>query len=153
MSTSGHAGPHNFVNSLKFDCETFNFQKSLRESFSEINALRSPNPLDDLDLSDKLTPLNWREEQQNDTTTSQTLSCLETGTPSDFPYMNTERRKYLVHFDQFENIHGILYRKFYDDTGRNFNRQYVVPIHLRNEVLYRFHSSKYAGHPGNAETA
>ena len=77
----------------------------------------------------------------------------QTGPPSDFPYMSTELRKYLKHFDRLENHHGILYRKFFDDTGRNFIRQYVVPQHLRNEVLYRVHNSKYAGHPGIAKTA
>ena len=145
--------PDNSVNSFKFDCETFSLPKSLRDSFPEINALHSPNPLDDLDLSDKLTPLNLREEQQKDNTIRLVLSWLETGPPSDFPYMSTELRKYLKHFDRLENHHGILYRKFFDDTGRNFIRQYVVPQHLRNEVLYRVHNSKYAGHPGIAKTA
>ena len=145
--------PDNSVNSFKFDCETFSLPKSLRESFPEIKALHSPNPLGDMDLSDKLTPLNLREEQQKDNTIRLVVSWLETGPPSDFPYMSTELRKYLKHFDRLENHHGILYRKFFDDTGRNFIRQYVVPQHLRNEVLYRVHNSKYAGHPGIAKTA
>ena len=145
--------PDNSVNSFKFDCETFSLPESLRASFLEITAVHSPNPLDDLDLSDKLTPLNLREEQQKDNTIRLVLSWLETRPSSEFSYMNTELRKYLKHFDCLENHHCILYRKFFDDTGRNFIRQYVVPQHLRNEALYRVHNSKYAGHPGIAKTA
>ena len=67
--------------------------------------------------------------------------------------MSTELRKYLKHFDCLEKHHGILYCKFFNDNGRNFICQHVVPKHLRNEVLYRVHNSKYAGHPGIAKTA
>ena len=60
--------PGNSVSSFKLDCGAFISPKSCRESFSEVNALHSPNTLDNLDLSDKLTPLNLREEQQKDNT-------------------------------------------------------------------------------------
>ena len=67
--------------------------------------------------------------------------------------MNTELRKYLKHFARLENHNGVLYRKFFSDNGRDFIRQYVVPTHLREELLYRVHNSKSAGHPGTAKTA
>ena len=58
--------------------------------------------------------------------------------------------KDLKHFDCLENHNGILYRKFYDQTGRNVIRQYVFPQHMQKEVFCRVHDSKYAGHWGIA---
>ena len=37
--------------------------------------------------------------------------------------------------------------------GRDFIRQYVVHTHLREEILYRLHNSKYGSHPGIAKKA
>ena len=61
--------------------------------------------------------------------------------------------KSLKHFDRLENHNDILYRKFYDHTDCNVIRQYVVPLHMQEEVLYRVHKSKNAGHCGIAKTA
>ena len=67
--------------------------------------------------------------------------------------MNQELSKYLKHFKRLEVHQGILYRKFFDDTGKNVTRQYVVPKQLRKELMYRVHNSKFAGHLGIAKTA
>ena len=149
----GMQTPDNSVNTLRYDCETFALPKDLRASFPELNALHASNPLDSLDMSDKLHPVNLQFEQQKDTNIKLVLAWIENGLPPQSPYMNNELRKYLKHFNRLENHNGVLYRKFYSDNGRDFIRQYVVPSHLREEVLYRVHNSKYAGHPGIAKTA
>ena len=56
--------------------------------------------------------------------------------------------KFLKNFDHLENHDGILYRKFYNHTGRCVLRQYVVPQHMQKEIFYCVHNSKYAGHCG-----
>ena len=145
--------PDNSVNLLKADYEIFMSSEDLKTSLPSLNALHAPNPLDHLDMSDRLTPLNLQLEQQKDTNIQLVLAWIANGPPSPSPYMNTELRKYLKHFARLENHNGVLYRKFFSDNGRDFIRQYVVPTHLREELLYRVHNSKYAGHPGIAKTA
>ena len=145
--------PDNSVNLLKVDCELLMSSENLKASLPSINALHAPNPLDHLDMSDRLTPLNLQLEQQKDTNIKLVLAWLANRPPSPSPYMNTELRKYLNHFARLENHYSVLYRKFFSDNGRDFIRQYVVTTHLREELLYRVHNSKYAGHPGIAKTA
>ena len=145
--------PDNSVNSFSFDCALYTLSNDVYTSFPEINALHAPNPLDDLDVTNKSNPLNLYAEQQKDTNIKLVLHWLEKGPPSPTPYMNTELKKFIKHFGRLENHHGVQYRKFFDDTGRIFIRQYVVPQHLREEILYRIHNSKYASHPGIAKTA
>ena len=118
--------PGNSVNSFTFDCELYTLPNDIQNSFHAINALHAPNPLDDLDVTDKSNPLNFYAEQQKDTDIKLVLHWLEKGPPSPTPYMNTKLKKVLKHFDRLENHHDVLYRKFFDDIGRNFIRQYVV---------------------------
>ena len=68
-------------------------------------------------------------------------------------YSNWELKKYQKQLPRLELVKGILYRKFFDKTGKNFVRQYVVPKHLREELLYRVHNSKFGGHLGMKATA
>ena len=149
----GMQTPDKPVNLLRYDCEIFSLSKDLRKSYPEINALHASNPLDFLNMLDKINHMNLQAEQQKDSNIQLVLDWIETGQPSQSPYMNHELRKYLKHFNRLENHNGVLYRNFYSDNGRDFIRQYVVPTHLRQEVLYRVHNSKYAGHPGIAKTA
>ena len=46
-----------------------------------------------------------------------------------------------------------LVSQFYDNAGKNFLRQYVVPKHFREELLYRVHNNKFGGHLGLKATA
>ena len=94
-----------------------------------------------------------KEEQQKDPNIRLVLHWMNTHPPAPSPYLNTELRKYLNHFPLLEIYQGVLYRKFFDDTGKSVTRQYVVPAHLRAEVVYRIHTSKLAGHIGITKTA
>ena len=66
---------------------------------------------------------------------------METYPPEPSPYLSSELRKNLKHFNRLGNYQGLLYRKFFDDTGRTVTGQYVVPAHLRIELLYGVHNS------------
>ena len=123
------------------------------KALSQLNALHAPNPLDELDLSDKMQSLNLKEEQMKDPNIELVLQWMDTHPPEPSPHLNTELRKYLKHFPRLEVFQGVLYRKFFDDTGKKLTRQYVVPTYLRAEVVYRIHNSKLAGHIGITRTA
>ena len=125
----------------------------MTNSFSEINALHEPNPIDSFDLTDKQNPVNLRKEQQKYQNIVMVLRWLETRPPSPSSYQNSELMKHLKLFDRRENNNGFLYRKCYDYRGHNVIRQYIVPTHMRKVVLYRVHDKKYAGHCGIAKTA
>ena len=75
--------------------------------------------------------MNLRYEQQKDQNIVTVLQWLATDPPSSTHYSNSELMKYFKHFDRLESHNGILYRKFYDHSGRNKIRQYVVPQHMR----------------------
>ena len=145
--------PDNSVNTIRYDCMPFRLGRTKHKAFEALNSLHVSNPLDDLDLTDKMTPLNLREEQQKDPNIKLVLHWMDTHPPEPSPYLSSELRKYLKHFNRLENHQGVLYRKFFDDTGKVVNRQYVVPAQLRAEILYRIHNSKTAGHIGITKTA
>ena len=46
---------------------------------------------------------------------------------------------------------NLLWRRFFDDTGNSF-LQLCIPKHLRDELLYRIHNSKFGGHIGIKKT-
>ena len=50
------------------------------------------------------------------------------------------------------SIDEVLYRNFYDDTGQVKHKQYCLPKHLWNEVVYRLHNSRTGGHLGMTRT-
>ena len=145
--------PDNSVNTIRYDCMPFRLGRTKHKASEALNSLHAPNTLDDLDPTDKMTPLNLREEQQKDPNIRLVLHWMDTHPPEPSPYLSSELRKYLKHFNRLENHQGVLYRKFFDDTGKVVNRQYVVPAHLRAEILYRIHNSKTAGHIGITKTA
>ena len=145
--------PDNSVNLIRYDYMPFKLGNTCSKAFESLNALHAPNPLDEFDLTDKTTSLNLREEQQKNANIKLVLHWMETHPPDPSPYLSLELRKYLKHFNRLENYQGVLYRKFFDDTGKTVTRQYVVPAHLRTELLYRVHNSKTAGHIGITKTA
>ena len=145
--------PDNSVNILQYECVPFRIGSTALNAYRTLNALHAPNPLDELDLTDKMNSLNLRDEQQKDDNIRFVMHWMATHPPEPSPYLSSELRKYLKHFNRLEVYNGVLYRKFFDDTGKSITRQYVVPVHLRAEVLYRIHNSKLAGHLGITKTA
>ena len=145
--------PDNSVNTIRYDCMPFRLGRTKYKAVEALNSLHAPNPLDDLDHIDKMTPLNLREEQQKDPNIKLVLHWMDTHPFEPSPYLSSELRKYLKQFNRSEIHQGVLYRKFSDDTGKVVNRQYVVPAHLRAEILYRIYNSKTAGHLGITKTA
>ena len=145
--------PDNSVNNIRYECIQFKLGPTKNKALPQLSALHAPNPLDELDLSDELQSLNLKEEQQKDPNIRLVLHWMNTHPPAPSPYLNTELRKYLKHFPRLEIYQRVLYRKFFDDTGKNVTRQYVVPAHLRAGVVYRIHNSKLAGHIGITKTA
>ena len=115
--------------------------------------LHAPSPLDEFHLTNRMTSLKLREEQQKDANIKLVLHWMETHPPEPTPYLRSELRKDIKHFIRHENYQGVLYRKFFDDTGKTVTRQNVVPGHFRTELLYRVHNSKTAVHIGTTKTA
>ena len=109
--------PENPVKLLKVDCEIWMSPADLKTSLPTINALHAPNPLDHLDMSDRITPPDLHIEQQKVSNMKLVLAWIANAPPSPSPFMNTDLRKYLKHFARLENHHGVLYRKFYSDNG------------------------------------
>ena len=72
---------------------------------------------------------------------------------SDTLYSNWELKKYHKQLPRLELVKGILYRKLFDNTGKNFVRQYLVRKHLREKLFYRVHNSEFGGHLGMKATA
>ena len=145
--------PDNSVNTIRTECTPFKLGPTKNKALSQLSALHAPNPLDELELSDKLQSLNLKEEQQKDPNIRLVLHWTNTHPPAPSPYLNTELRKYLKHFPRLEIYRRVLYRKFFDKTGKNVTRQHVVPAHLCAENVYRIHNSKLAGHIEITKTA
>ena len=80
------------------------------------------------------------------------MHWLRTKLPNDLIYLNIELQKLCKQAKRLEIQNDVLYRKFFDHTGRTFPRQFVVPSHLRKELIFRLHNSKIAGHLGTMKT-
>ena len=144
--------PDNSVNALKYECTPFRLGSNVLQSFNALNALHAHNPLDELDSTDKMTSINLQEQQKDDNTRL-VLHWMETHPPEPSLNLGSELRKYLKHFNRLKVVNGVLYQKFFDDTGKSVTPQYVVPAYLRTDILYRIDNSKLAGHLGITETA
>ena len=107
----------------------------LRKYCPELNALHEHIPVDSFDLTNKQNPVNVRNEQQKVRNIVTVLQGLATGPPPSSQNLNSELMKYLKHFDRLENHNGIFHRNIYDHTGRKVIRQYVVPQHMRKEIV------------------
>ena len=62
-------------------------------------------------------------------------------------------KKYGKQFRRLVLRDSVLYRQFFDHTGRVQYYQYCLPKHLWKEVVYRLHNSRLAGHVGIIKTA
>ena len=139
-------------NSLNIVCEDQNFHQLLNQDQFSINALEFVNPLDKFEMANSVEPLNLKQEQQKDPNIRKIVHWLRTKLPNDLSYLNIELQKLCKQAKRLEIQNGVLYRKFFDHTGRNFTRQFVVPSHLRKELIFRLHNSKFAGHLGIMKT-
>ena len=112
---------------------------------NQICAVSKENPLDKLDLSESLLPLNVEKEQRNDPEIVKVKTWILNKIKPETTYSTYDLKKYHKHLSRLTLEHGILYRKFFDHTGQNYHKQFVVPKHLRTELLYRIHNSKMKG--------
>ena len=103
-----------------------------------INALAQDNPLDFFQLQDRGTPLDLLREQMKDPNIREAITWISQRKNPDTLYSNWELKKYHKQLPRLELVKGILYRKFFDNTGKNFVRQYVVPKRLREEFYIVF---------------
>ena len=118
-----------------------------------VNVLNQANPLDTLDLAGCQNEADLKAEQKKDATIVEVRAWVAQGHYPRIQYPTYEEDKYLKQFERLTVRNGILYRKFFDDTGAVKVLQIVVPKHLRQELLYRLHNSKFKGHRGCTQTA
>ena len=115
----------------------------------QVNSVVMENPVDDFDLSDRCIPVDLANEQQQDSNIRVVFQWIQTNQyPTDRSYLSFDLTKYLKQSPRLTIQQGVLYRKFFDQTGRVALLQYCVPQQLRAEVLYRVHNSPYRGHLG-----
>ena len=75
--------------------------------------------------------LNLSDEQAKDAALQQALLWASRQQPVDITYAGPELRKYIKQLPRLQLDNGILYRKFYDDTGNQYHLQLCLPTHLR----------------------
>ena len=120
---------------------------------AEVNVLEEQDIMDIYDLTNKTKQLNMTVEQYKDRNLAEVIRWVNGERVPDTKYGTVELQKYLKQLPRLEIHEGVLYRKFFDDTGRNFIRQICIPKHLREELLYRIHNSPFKGHIGMEKTA
>ena len=118
---------------------------------ASFNALHEHNPLDDFETTGH-APINLIAEQQKDGDIKKVMLWFEQGPPSTGQYLSTDLKKYLKQYPRLAIIDGVLRRKFFNQTGKEFIPQYCVPQHLQKEILYRIHNSVWGGHRGVSRT-
>ena len=117
---------------------------------TEINSIVYPNPLDEFpDHTDNLNSLNLAEEQQKDTDIRTVISWIQQHNQQpDLKYASNNLKKYHKHLNRLILEGNVLYRNFYEDTGKVLHKQFCVPKRLWKETIYRLHNSQTAGHLG-----
>ena len=120
---------------------------------TEINAVLIPDPNDYLsDLVEQNQPLNLKTEQEKDEVLKRVVKWKEENNVEDLTYASNELKKYRKQFRRLVLRDSILYRQFFDHTGRVQYHQYCLPKHLWKEVVYRLHNSRLTGHLGIVKT-
>ena len=96
---------------------------------TKINSIEYPYPLDEFpDLTDNLTSLNLAEEQKKDTDIRTVISWIQQNNQQpDLKYASTKLKKYHKHLNRLIFEGNVLYRNFYDDTGKVLHKQFCVP--------------------------
>ena len=126
---------------------------SLRKIEMEFNAIAVENPLDKFELETLTTPsTDLATQQQNDDVLKEVFKWVNTKTTPDLTYASYELQKYAKQLPRLYIENNVIYRTFFDDTGKPKYRQYCVPKSLRSEVIYRIHNSRTAGHQGIVKT-
>ena len=120
---------------------------------NEINAILMRDPSDQLnDLLEKLNPSDLKVEQAKDEVIKNVVQWKLQNHIFDLQYASFAHKKYKKQFHRLVLIENILYRQFFDHTGKVKYLQYCLPKHLWNEVIYRLHNSPTAGHVGIVRT-
>ena len=112
-----------------------------------MNSIEYPNPLDEFpDITDNLISLNLAEEQQKDTEIKKVINwSQQKNQQPDLMYASTNLKKYYKHLNRLILEGNVLYRSFYDDTGKVLHEHFCVSKHLWKETIYRLHNSQTAG--------
>ena len=117
-----------------------------------MNMIAEPNPLDSFDMTTRRTPVNWYREQGRDPLIRKVMRWVNLNQAPDVQYTTPEENKFVKQLPRLTIRDGVLYRKFFDDTGRIQRYQTVVPKQLRQELLYRIHNTELMGHKGISKT-
>ena len=119
----------------------------------QINEILMLDPKDYLsDLVERTDHLSLKDEQQKDEVIKRVISWKTQERVEDLTYASFQLKKYGEQFNRLVLQNGVLFRKFFDDTGKIKTLQFCLPKHLWREVVYRLHNSKLAGHVGIAKT-
>ena len=107
----------------------------------ELNSLAERNPLDEFEFHDDNQPLNLIEEQHKDLNIRIVIDWIQQSKKPDYPYFNDELQKYRKHLHRLLVKNGILYRKFYDHTGKvlrfpsNCVKNYCIGFTIAGSVV------------------
>ena len=103
----------------------------------EINSIEYPNPLDEFpDLTDNLFCLNLADEQKKDADIRIVISWTQHNNQQpDLKYASTNLKKCHNHLNGLILEGNVLYRNFYNDTGKVLHKQFCVPKHLWKETI------------------
>ena len=113
-----------------------------------ISSMSMTNPLDKMDITLCLETLNLANELQKDSDISTAVNWINNKLKPKLIEGSYDLQKYLKHWNRPLLEKGVLYRKFFDHSGRNYIKQIIVLKHLRTELLFRLHNSKMKGHLG-----
>ena len=78
------------------------------------------NPLDNLDLNESTSALNPAFEQRNDPDIKEVINWFKAKQKPDTTYKSYDQQKYSKQFDRLSLEYQTLYRKYYDQTRKNF---------------------------------
>ena len=117
-----------------------------------LNKLSEFNPVDSYDLTNKVNAIDMKKEQKLDKDIQQVLQWLKSNKRPNVEYSSYDLQKYHKQFGRLIVDNGLLCRKFFDHTGKNYIKQFVVPKQLQTELIYRIHNSKMKGHIGIQKT-
>ena len=121
---------------------------------TQINAVLMPDLNDYLsDLVERNEPLDLKTEQEKDEVLKIVVKWKKEDNVEDLIYASNELKKYGNQFRRLVLRDSVLYKQFFDHTGRVQYYQYCLPKHLWKEVVYRLHNSRLAGHVGNIKPA
>ena len=117
-----------------------------------IQALHEANPLDTFDLLGKTDPINLVEAQNSDPSLKTVKKWLQSEAPVNSLHVDNELRAYIKHLPRLVLVNGVIYRKYFDHTGKETQKQFCVPKELRKELIYRCHNSSFSSHNGITKT-